>query len=162
MSTTTGEWSAYGSPVTLIAGSSINAITTGSWITSGATLLDNGTNKDQLGDIWLKLNSAITAGSGTPRLDVYLLPVPDGTNAPTPPGTSAALTPGSYYIGSIPANPSASFTSGVLRGVVLPPGEFLVTAQNNFGATTPAEAVDLARQTIAALRTEYGAEEVPS
>jgi len=139
MSDVLGKWQGYGSPITLIAGTSMNAITTGSWMTSGATFLDNGTNLDQLCDIWLKLNSAVTAGSGSPRWDIYIIRAPDGTNAPTPPGTSAALTPGQYFAGSILANPSASFTSGSLAGVVLPAGKFLVTAQNNLGATTPAD-----------------------
>lgn len=137
MSTTTGQWDGYGSSITLIAGTSMNAVTTGSWMTSGATLLDNGTNKDQMCDIELVLASAITAGSGTPRWDIYIIRAPNGTTAMTPPGTSAALTPGSYFVGSILANPSASFTSGSLAGVVLPAGKFVVTAQNNFGATTP-------------------------
>jgi uncharacterized membrane protein (UPF0136 family) len=55
----------------------------------------------------------------------------------TPPGTSAALTPSGYFIGSIFANPGVSFTSGVLRGAVLPPGKFICTTQQNFGVNTP-------------------------
>jgi hypothetical protein len=135
--TTTGQWSGYGSPITLIAGTSLNNLSSGSWATSGSTLLDNGTNKDQLADIQIILPSAITAGAGSPRLDVYIIRVPDGTNAPTPPGTSAGATPGQYFAGSILANASASFTGGVLPGVTLPAGKFLVTVQNNFGAATP-------------------------
>ncbi len=137
MPTTEGQWSGYGTPFTLIAGSSFNNIATGSWITSGSTLLNNGTNKDQLVDIELVLPSAITAGSGTPRVDVYVVPAPDGTTAMTPPGTSAGLTPPQYFVGAIHANPSVSFTSGTLREVVLPPGKFVVTVQQNLGANTP-------------------------
>lgn len=136
--TTTGQWSTYGSPVTLIGGSSLNAVTNTSWVTSGSTFLDNGSTNDQIGDIWLQFSTGVTAGSGTPRWDIYIIPVPDGTNAPTPPGTSAALTPGHYHVGAITANPSASFTSGVLREVTIPAGKYIVTSQNNLGVTTPA------------------------
>jgi hypothetical protein len=117
--------------VTLIA--SLGNVANGGWATSGATFLDNGTNRRLYMDVDLVLASAVTAGSGAPRVDLYLVPVPDGTNAPTPPGTSAGATPVHYLAGSILANASASFTRGAVRGLILPPGKFLVLVQNNLG-----------------------------
>jgi hypothetical protein len=138
MSDVLEKWQGYGSAITLIAGASMNNIATGSWMTSGSTLLDNGTNADVLCDIQLVLaSSGVTAGSGTPRWDVYVVRAPNGTTAMAPPGTSAGLTPGQYFVGSILANPGVNFTSGTLAGVVLPAGKFVVTAQNNLGVNTP-------------------------
>jgi len=137
MSDVLEKWQPYGSAITLIAGTAMNAIGNGSWMTSGATLLDNGTNADVLCDIELILPSSVTAGAGTPRWDIYIIRAPNGTTAMTPPGTSAGLTPGQYFAGSILANPSAAFTSGTLAGAVLPAGKFVVTAQNNLGIATP-------------------------
>ena len=130
------NWTAYGAGITLIAGTSMNALGNGSYALGAE--IDNGTDKDEYLDIVLKLNSAVAAGAGVPAVDVYLLPCPDGTNYPTPPGGSAGATPTIYLAGSIPAIASANFTIGVLRGVILPPGKFKVEARNNLGVAFPA------------------------
>lgn len=137
MATTTGQWESYNAVVTLIPGTEYNNKATGSWQTSGA-LLDNGTNKDQLCDIEFTIATTVSAGGGTPRLDIYIVRAPNGTTAMLPPGIVATATPGSYFVGSILANVSSVFLSGVLAGVVLPAGKFVVTTQQNLGATTPA------------------------
>lgn len=121
------------SSITLIA--SAGNLSSGSgWANSGSTLLDNSSDLYQYMDIELVLAAGVTAGSGNPRVDVYLVPAPDGTNVANPPGTSAGATPGHYLVGSILANASASFTRGTLRGVILPPGKYLIAINNQLGA----------------------------
>jgi hypothetical protein len=133
MSGTTAKWTTPAS-LTLIASAGDLASGTG-WANSSATLLDNSTDRYLYMDVELVLAAARTAGAGTPRVDVYLVPALDGTNVANPPGTTPGLTPGHYFRGSILANPSASFTRGALSGIVLQPIKYLIAINNQLGVT---------------------------
>ena len=129
-------WSAtYGTAVSYLT-TELNALADAGWALSA--VIDNATALDELVDIPLVLASAVTAGTGSPSVDIYLLPVADGTTDDNPPGASAGAIPADKYVGSVSAIASASFTSGTLRGVVLPPGKYRVGVQNNLGAAMPA------------------------
>ena len=132
------KWTAYGAADTLITGADMNSLANGSWATGVDTLVNNGTDLKLYMDIDLALASAVTAGAGSPRVDVYLIPVPNGTNPPNPPGTTAQAAPIPSYVGGILAVASASFTRGSLRGIVIPPGSFGIIVQNNLGVSFPA------------------------
>lgn len=133
---TTAGWTGYTTQSNLIAQASLNALANGSWISG--SVVDLSTPKPLYLDIDLVLSSAVSAGSGRPRVDIYLLPVLNGTNAPSPPASTTAAIPDCYFVGSIVAVASANFTRGALRGVILPGnGKFVVGLQNNLGVAFP-------------------------
>lgn len=128
----------YSTAITLIGGTPLQNLTSTSWATGhGAGLLDTGANGWVLADIVLEGDTNVTAGSGDPRGELYLLPVPDGTNLPDPPGSSAALTPPGFLVGLFRPNPSATFRRLVMRDVELPPGKFYCNFRSVFGANLP-------------------------
>jgi len=130
-------WTAtYGTAVSYLT-TELNALADAGWALS-AVITNNVTALDELVDIPLVLASAVTAGTGSPSVDIYLLPIADGTTDDNPPGASAGAIPAGKFVGAIPAIASASFTSGTLRGVVLPPGKYRIGAQNNLGVAMPA------------------------
>lgn len=132
----TAIFTAYQSADTAVAGSSMNALANGSWALGSA--IDNSTLRYPFGDIELVLSSAVSAGSGSPVVEVYLLPSADGgTTYPTPPGGSAGTTPAGYWVGNIIANASANFTSGLLQRVDLTPGFFRIEIRNQLGVAFP-------------------------
>lgn len=132
-------WSAYKTGVTLIAGTSLNALADGSWAT-GATV-DNSSDRDELMDIAIRLNSAVTPVGDSNRIDVYLLPEadPDGSVViVTSRADVSADTPPQYKVGEIAGMVVASgFQRGVLAGVVIPPGNFQIQIENNLGVALP-------------------------
>lgn len=135
-------WTAYSSAVTLIAGGTLNALGNGSWATGAA--VNNGTDKNELMDVAVRLNSAITPSGATARIDVYLIPDtnPGGTAAyATSRDDVSADTPTQYKVGEIPGMDVASgFRYGMLAGVVIPPGNFKIQIENNMGVAFPSSA----------------------
>jgi hypothetical protein len=133
-------WTAFSGAVTLIAGTSLNSLANGGWVT-GATV-DNSTDKTEMMDIAVRLSSAITPFGAGARIDVYLIPDanPDdigGIFANSRADVSAD-TPAQYKVGEIPGMAVASsFQRGVLRGVVIPPGRFKIQLENNLGVAFP-------------------------
>ncbi len=135
-----GKWLGYSAPDTVIVGTSLNALADGAYAL-GPVIDNTGSGSPDLrlyGDFELILPSAVTAGSGSPYVGIYLLPAMDGTNYPTPPGGSAGAAPASYLVGSILANPSASFTVGHYRGAPLSPCALKIMIQNKLGVAFPA------------------------
>jgi hypothetical protein len=124
----------------LIAQASLNALGIGSYATGMGSLITN-TAKNLLIDIELILSSGVTCGTGTPRVDVWIVPSLDGSGVPTPPGTGSVTStnapPGTYFAGSILAIASQSFTRGILKGVEIPKDYFGIVIQNNLGVAFP-------------------------
>lgn len=139
--TSTAKWTSYGSPDTLMVGASMNALGLAAYASSAQNSgapIDNTTTLALYMDIGLTLSSAVTCGSGAAFVSVWLIPSLDGgTSYPTPPGTSATAPPAGMLAGNIQAVAGASFTSGVLRGVVIPPGKYHTVMQNNLGVAFP-------------------------
>lgn len=81
---------------TAIAGTSLNNLADGAYALGAA--IDNRPTAGSvfsydLGDLTITLSSAVTAGSGSPYITVWVLPAVDGTNYPSPPGGSAGAAP---------------------------------------------------------------------
>lgn len=132
-------WAAYGTIDDLIATASFTSIATGSGVVLDP--VDNSSAKKRFADLWVKFPSAVASSGTAARLDVYLIAAVDGTNYPDPPATTAANVPNSYKVGYISAlkrgNTAVNFTSGVLRGIVIPPCPFKLILFNELGASTP-------------------------
>ena len=154
MATTHFSQSVNGSLDTAIAGTSLNALTTTSYALGSAinnVPTDGTTISYDMADLTITLSSAVTAGSGTPNIIVWILPAVDGTNFPTPPGASAAAAPLSlsYTFGVVA---SVSTSTIVCPNIPIPPYSFKVQIQQNLGVTLPAtntSTCQLQRKTIA-------------
>jgi len=131
----TFKWTGYNTADTALTGTSMNALSNGGYSLGPA--IDNTSGLFLLGDLVIKLASAVTAGATLPSVQVWLLPAPDGTNYPTPPGASAAAAPGNLTVGVISVVPSVSTSVMVLRGIVLPPSLFKILVQNQLGVAFP-------------------------
>jgi hypothetical protein len=141
---------------TAIASTSLNALANGSYAI-GTSAINNsptdGTTVSYLkGDLTITLSSAVTTGSGTPYVTVWLLPAVDGTNYPNPPGTTAGAAPSSNIRGTYTGVASTSTTTITVEGMDLPPYNFYVQVQNNLGIAFPStntSTCKLQRTTIA-------------
>lgn len=142
MVTTVFSQAVAGAPTldTAVAGTSLNALTNGSYALGSA--IDNrptvGTTVSyDMGDLTITLSSAVTTGAGTPNLIIFVLPAVDATNYPAPPGGSAAAAPLSlaYTFQQIA---STSTTTIVCPNIPIPPYLFKIQIQNNLGVTLPA------------------------
>lgn len=129
------KYTSYGTAVTALS-TELSGLADGGWAVG--PLLNNTTNLDLYAVLDIVLSAGVTVGANDPRLDLYILPAPDGTNSPVPPGTTSGAIPISYRIGAIAANPSASFTRGNLRQAIILPGYFRIGLQNNLGVALPA------------------------
>lgn len=139
--TTHFSQSLNGSLDTAVAGTSMNALASGSYALGGAinnTPTDGSVVSYDLADLTITLSSAVTVGSGAPYLSVYILPAVDGTNYPTPPGGSAAAAPANLLVGTYQAVPSTSTSTLVVANIPIPPCNFKVMIQNLLGVTLPA------------------------
>lgn len=133
----TAKWLTYNTADTAVASASLNALASGSYALGAA--IDNTVTSNGFlyGDLELVLSSAITSGTGSPYVGVYLLPTMDGTNYPTPPGGTAGATGFQYFVGSM-ATPASTSTQVLhLRGILLPPQSFKIMIQNVLGAALP-------------------------
>jgi hypothetical protein len=119
-----------------VAGASMNALANGAYALGAA--IDNTSGLYLLGDLVIKLSSAVTAGATLPTLPVWILPAIDGTNYPTPPGGTAGAAPGNLLAGTAAMVASVSTSLIVIRGLVLLPSLFKVLIQNNLGVAFPA------------------------
>lgn len=121
-----------------IGGSAFNSLADAAGALSSE--VDNSTDRDMFGDLELTQGGAVTSSGTDARVDVFLIPCPDGTTYPDPPGSTAANVPGSYFVGSMSSvdavgTPAAvSFTRGVLRQITLPPFKFKILLVNELGA----------------------------
>lgn len=138
------KWAAPVS-ATAVAGASMNALADAAYA-MGAAIDNTVTSNGYLyGDLDLVLSGSVTAGANAPHVAVFLLPTLDGTNYPTPPGGTAGATPGTYLVGTMHAQPSAGFTVGIIRGIVLPPFSFRIAIQNSLGVAFPSGTGSLCR-----------------
>lgn len=130
-------WQAYGTADNLIGTASINSLADGSGVILDQ--VDNRTDKKRFGDLLIILGADVTSVGTDARIDVYLVPAPDGTNYPDPPGSTAADVTEGYYVGYISsvkrAGTVTNFLSGVLRGIELPPTKFKLVVFNELGAS---------------------------
>lgn len=115
----------------------VNSVVSGNAILS-ATQIDNTTALDVFADVSVSLGS-VTAGSGAPYIGLYLYPLnEDGSSYGDGRfGSSAAGPPASsYFVGSIPCVASATgVITGMIRGVILPPGKFKFVLYDGAGVT---------------------------
>ncbi len=130
----TFQWKAYGTAVTALT-TELDALADDGWALSA--VLDNGTSRYLYADALLKLSAAVTAGSNSPLVEIYLLRIPDGVTDIDPPGSTAGAIPQGYRVGVIPAVASASFSVGALD-FLLSPGKYRVGAKNSLGVALPA------------------------
>lgn len=117
---TTASWTAPAN--TVMATTALNSLPASTY--SGVlTEFNNSSGTYQYGDLELLLGADLTALTGVPRVDVFLIPCLDGTNYPNPPSGTGAV-PGNYFVGSIFGVSAATFRRGMLMGIVLPPCRF--------------------------------------
>lgn len=113
-----------------------NALANGNALISDLSIT-NGTALDIFADVsWVAGGTATTAAPS--YLGFYLYPLnQDGTTYGDGRfgSTAAGPPPGNYFIGSIGFAAAASTTiSGVVRGIVIPPGTFSFLVYNQSGA----------------------------
>jgi hypothetical protein len=117
-----------------------NSLASGNAILS-TVQVNNSTALDVFADISISLGS-VTPGAGAPSIGLYLYPLnEDGSSYGDGRfGSAAAGPPGSqYYLGSIPCVPStAGVITGMIRGIILPPGAFKLVLWNNSGVALAA------------------------
>jgi len=115
----------------------VNSVVNGNAIIA-ASANDNSSNLDMFADLSVSLGS-ITPGAGAPYIGFYLMPLnQDGTSYGDGRfGSSAAGPPASnYWIGNIPCIAStAGVVTGMIRGIILPPGSFKFCLYNVSGVT---------------------------
>lgn len=139
MTTTVFSQLANASLDTAIAGTSMNALADGSYALGAA--IDNRPTSGSvigydMGDLTITLSSAVTAGSGAPYVQVWILPAVDATNYPTPPGGSAGNAP-MYLSYSFPMVASTSTSTIICPDIPLPPYLFKVMLLNKLGVPFP-------------------------
>lgn len=115
----------------------VNSVVSGNAIIA-ATALNNSTALDIFADVSISLGS-ITPGAGAPYIGFYLYPLnQDGTSYGDGRfGSSAAGPPPSqYFVGAVPCVPStAGVVTGMVRGIVIPPGQWKFVLYNLAGVT---------------------------
>jgi hypothetical protein len=114
--------------------STLNTLASGNAILSDLTL-DNSTTLDMFADFSVALGSITVAAPN--YLGVYLAPLnQDGSTFGDGRFASAAAGPPSttYYVGSIAVPTGAAANEGMVRGIILPPGQFKFLVYNQLGA----------------------------
>lgn len=120
-------------------GSTLNSIASGNAILSDIAIT-NGSALDIFADLSINLASAAFVAPNF--IGVYLYPLNDasvygdgrfGTSAAGPP-------PGNYAVGSIGIVAATQAQTGVLRGIILPPGTFKFVLYNQGGVAFAASA----------------------
>lgn len=115
----------------------VNSVVNGNAILA-ASALDNSSTLDEFFDISISLGS-VTPGAGAPYIGFYLVSLnQDGTTYGDGRfGSAAAGPPASqYFIGSVPCVAStAGIITGIIRGILLPPGSFKLILYNQTGVT---------------------------
>ncbi len=96
-----------------------------------AAFYDNATNDYIWGDFELVLASLTP--TGTPTIELYILPALDGTNYPDRTLTATAVLPASCFRGVFVPTTSAGAKRLYLGGIVLPPSIFKAALMNKTG-----------------------------
>jgi len=123
----------------LFNGSDLNSMSNANSVLSSITAIANGTNLDQFMDVSLECTIASNTIAAGANFAGWIFPLNEdgstyGDNSLTA-GTPAAVTPGLYPDFIMPLRAASSQTAlyGFAKGIVLPPGTFLVAVQNNSG-----------------------------
>lgn len=121
-----------------ITGSNMNSATAGQ-VAIVSSQIDNSSNLDMFADLSISLGS-VTPASGSPFIGVGLLALnQDGTTYANQLITTSLTTngiPGECYVGSISCAPGTAGTiTGMVRGILLPPGKFVFCLYNGSGVT---------------------------
>lgn len=115
----------------------LNSLVSGNAVIA-ASALANGSTLDIFGDLSISLGS-ITSGAGAPYIGLYLYPLnQDGTSYGDGRfgSTAAGPPPSQYFVGAVPMPAStAAVITGMVRGIVLPPGSWKFVLYNLAGAT---------------------------
>lgn len=119
-------------------GSEINSLGSGSAVQS-STVINNSSNLDLYLDVSFSITCS-TGSSGSAYITFYLLPLnQDGTTygcggfSTGSPGAAPPNGAASYGAGSVQVNLSATTITGLVAGIVMPPGSFVLAVQNNAG-----------------------------
>lgn len=115
--------------------STLDSIVNGNAIMSG-TNIDNSSSLDVFADFSMNLGSVTVAAPN--YIGVYLYPLnKDGsTYGDGRFGSSAAGPPASsYWVGNIIVPTGAAASEGMVRGIILPPGQFKFVVYNQLGVT---------------------------
>lgn len=130
-------WTAYGTADD-VGGTAFNSLADGSGAI--ASEIDNSSDLKRWGDLEVTQGGAVTSSGLDARIDVYLIPVYDGTNYPVP-GSGGTTFTATYFVGSISSVDTVgtvavtNFTNGVLRSILLPPTKFKIGLVNELGAS---------------------------
>jgi hypothetical protein len=124
----------YSSP-NVVLSTELNSLaaTTGKAV-SGA--LDNGALLNLWADLELSVNFSIAPTAGT-VIEVYLLPSIDGGTT-YPDGSASVLPQAALYVGGFVVRAVTGVQIMVVRGVVLPPGDYKYLVQNTTNKAFPA------------------------
>lgn len=117
------------------------AIANGNAVLSSVVFNNGGANLDVFADVSISLAS-MTVGAGAPFVGIYLYPLnEDGTSYGDGRFTTVAvgIPPSQYFVGAIQA-PSAAVgvVTGMIRGILIPPGTFKFVFYNQLLATMAA------------------------
>lgn len=129
-------WTAYNTADD-IGGTAFNSLADGSGAISSE--VDNSSGLYRWADLEVTQGGAVTSSGLDARIDVYLVPVYDGTNYPTPGGATTFTA--TQFVGSISSVETVgtvavtNFTNGTLRGILLPPTKFKIGLVNELGAS---------------------------
>lgn len=140
------RWQGYNAADTPF-GTTLNSLASGSYVLSGA--IDN-TASDSSGGLFLyadpllNLGAGVTAGAGSPMVQIYALYAPDGTTFPNPPGASGSAAGGHMLAATGLLVPSASFQSVTFPQIVLRPAKMKLMIYNGSGVAFPASGVTFA------------------
>jgi hypothetical protein len=148
MASTTGWVSGRGQGLTWgsagFTAANFNSLANGSSVSS--TAINNSTNLDLYADVSFSMACGGTTTAAS-FIAVYLLPLnQDGTtygaNTIAANGTSTAAIPATYQVGALNVAVGATGTvmAGTFRGIVLPPGSFILALTNNLGVAMNASA----------------------
>lgn len=126
-----------GAAVTLAwtGGQSLNSLANNEW-TNLSDTLTNATDKRLFADVELILASAAFSGA-TSGIEVYVVPVPDGTNAPTWVGdvTTDQTVNQNYLVGVVATTGTTSAQRLVLRDVEIPNGVYALGFRSRAGTS---------------------------
>ena len=124
----------------------VNSVVTGNAIRA-ASAVDNSSALDMFDDLSISLGS-ITP-TGIPYIGVYMMPLnQDGTTYGDGKFNASAAGPpvSQYFVGAIPLVVAAQVQTGILRGIILPPGQWKYVLHNVSGITLAGSANTIQRR----------------
>lgn len=124
-------WSGYKAAEASRLTTELNSLANGS-VTALSAEIDNGTNKYLYADVEVFLNTATP--TGTPVVDLYLVPTVDGTNYPEfDTGASPSAINLNYLVATLYVKASNATHRAVARQIPVPPGKYKWALRNGTG-----------------------------